>query len=303
MKKIIVIVAGLGLLLVVVFFVLRSRPATIIFVGDMNFDRYIRQVSDKNGDDFVFSCVADFLQEADLVVGNLEGPITDRASVSVNSVVGSPQNFIFTFPPGVAKRLKQNNIRLVNLGNNHVDDFGETGIASTQNFLQEAGVDYFGGFRGAEPIFRTKLGGTKISFISYNQFGGDSPQKVATKIKEEKKNGQTVIVYTHWSEEYISANSAIKNTAKLFADAGARLIIGSHPHVILPSAKIHSTSSGQVGDATVYYSLGNFIFDQYWNSDVSTGLALAVTIKDGEMELVEHRVIMNKDGRTCLADN
>ena len=78
----------------------------------------------------------------------------------------------------------------------------------------------------------------------------------------------------------------------MFARAGADLIVGSHPHVILSSEKI--------GDTFVYYSLGNFIFDQYWNKEVSTGLVLEMNIKGDDIKIIEHKVVLGRDGRTCL---
>src|SRR3954463_6930781 len=74
-----------------------SRPH-VLFVGDLMFDRSIRTAMRANGDDYIFSCIDGTLQKADLVVGNLEGPITESASRSVGSKVGSPDNFVFTFP-------------------------------------------------------------------------------------------------------------------------------------------------------------------------------------------------------------
>jgi gamma-polyglutamate biosynthesis protein CapA len=270
-----------------VFFYSEKREAKILFVGDMVFDRYIRQVGNSKGENFVFSCIDSFLKDSDVVVGNLEGPITNNPSISQGTKPESPENFVFTFPPSTAKLLAKNNIKIVNLSNNHMNNFGTEGITSTKKYLEKAGVNYFG-----DNIYRTELGDQKISFISYNEFGGDSISKVAQKIAEEKKNSQIVFVYAHWGDEYSGVPMRVKNAANLFAQSGADLIIGSHPHIILPSEKI--------GDTAVYYSLGNFIFDQYWDENVSTGLVLEVDIKDGKIEILEHRVSLNRDGRTCL---
>jgi len=287
------------LLLVSFYFSYQKREASILFVGDMNFDRYIRQVGENKGEDFIFSCVGNFLKDSDVVIGNLEGPITDNPSISMGSEIGSSTNFVFTFPPTTAKLLAKNNIKIVNLGNNHIGNFGKDGMVSTKKYLSEAGVNYFGGLNGDEPIYRTKIGGNKISFVSYNEFGGDSAEKVAQKIKAEKNNEQMVFVYAHWGDEYVAPPQRIKNTVKLFAKAGVDFIIGSHPHVIQSSEKIPSSSSGQEG-TTVYYSLGNFIFDQYWNKEVSTGLVLEVNIKNTMVTIVDHQVSLGRDGRTCL---
>lgn len=269
-----------------------EEEARIFFVGDMSFDRHLRSVAEKKGEDFLFSCVGDFLKEADLVVGNLEGPITNKESISKGSIVGSPENFTFTFPTTTAKLLHKHNIRLVNLGNNHSDDFGIEGLLSTQKYLDGAGVKYFGGVFEIEPIVYKKIAGVDFVFISYNQFGGESPNKIADKIKKEKSDKNKVVVYTHWGEEYVSPNQSIKDTARLFAKSGADFVIGSHPHVVLEREKI--------GQTVVYYSLGNFLFDQYWNTDVSTGLVLELNIKDKNIGIVEHKVSLGRDGRTCL---
>jgi len=295
-KKVVLLVLALC---IIILFIMIVSPwsqgeARIMFVGDMFFDRYIRKVQNEKGGAFIFSCVGDFLKEADLVVGNLEGPITENASVSLGSKVGSPENFVFTFPTGTAALLARHNVHLVNLGNNHIANFGPSGIESTKEYLSRAGVDYFGGIDGDEPTHRTKIGGRKVTFISYNQFGGAPPSKIAEKIKDEVKEGRTVIVFTHWGEEYAEPTVHMRNTAKLFAEAGARLIIGSHPHVVLGSEAIGST--------TVYYSLGNFIFDQYWESAVATGLLLDVGVRGDQVNITERKVVMTRDGRTCLAD-
>jgi poly-gamma-glutamate synthesis protein (capsule biosynthesis protein) len=274
--------------------VFKNNQTKILFVGDMFFDRYIRQVANSKGGNFIFSCIGGFLKNSDLVIGNLEGPITDNPSKSMGTKIGSSDNYVFTFPTSTAKLLASNNIGIVDLGDNHIGNFGQEGISSTKKYLNEAGVNYFGGLSGDEPIYLADIGGIKTSFISYNEFGGEAPENVAQKIMSEKNNGRTVFVYAHWGDEYSDAPVRVKNAAILFAQSGADFIIGSHPHIVLPSEKI--------GNTTVYYSLGNFIFDQYWNSDVSTGLVLEMNVKNGKLETIEHKVSLNRDGRTCLVD-
>ncbi len=288
----------------------KDNEANVLFVGDMFFDRYIRQVMADKGGDYVFSCLDHFLKDSDLVVGNLEGPITDNQSRSLGSAIGSPDNFVFTFPSTTAELLADHNIKLINLGNNHIGNFGADGIFSTKRYLNKAGLKYFGGLGGQMPVqaketvYRARLGGNAVSFLSYNEFGGDNSWQVAQKIVAEKADGRVVIVYAHWGEEYSAPPERVKETAKLFAKSGADFIIGSHPHVVLASELIPKDSFGQDERpyATVYYSLGNFIFDQYWNKEVSTGLVLELNIQ-GEptnWTIVEHKVSLLRDGRACL---
>lgn len=275
-----------------VFDFLPASEARIIFVGDMLFDRQIRVIAERHGGDHIFSCIEDLLESTEVVIGNLEGPITSYPSRSVGSVIGSPENFVFTFPPSTAELLARHNFGIVNIGNNHIGNMGRGGFEQTRTYLEEADVSYFGGLYGQEYVHQRDIGKIKVSFVSYNEFGGLSPEDVAGKIKEERLLGRIVIVYTHWGDEYIDSSARLRPIAKLFAESGASLVIGSHPHVVLPSEII--------GETTIYYSLGNFIFDQYWNEDVRNGLAVEVVLsKNGVEEILEHPVEIKRDGTTC----
>lgn len=266
----------------------------ILFTGDMMYDRYIRKVSSVKGQDYILSCISPLLQSVDMVVGNLEGPITTNTSVSLGSVVGSPNNYQFTFATSTAELLKRHNFQIVNIGNNHIGNFGLEGVSSTKEYLKRAGVGYFGGLKGSDSVYRTTIQGVLISFVSYNQFGGDSVDTITRVIAEEKKTGNTVVVYTHWGEEYIDATPQIKRFAHLFVDSGADLIIGSHPHVV-QSHEVYKS-------VPIYYSLGNFVFDQYFSADVKNGLTLLVSLtKQGEIQIEEIPVEIGTDGRVCVA--
>lgn len=297
---------GLTVIILTAFFVFyQQKEVKILFVGDMFFDRTIRKIMYEKGPDHIFSCIDDFLKTADVVVGNLEGPITENASVSLLSQVGDENNYTFTFPTQTAKLLAKNNIKVVSLGNNHIGNFGKEGIASTKKYLEEAGVDYFASSAEASAkeedlIYRTKIKGNRLSFIAYNEFGGESKEKVAEKIKKEKSKGQKVVVFAHWGEEYIEPVLRVKTAAKLFAKSGANFIVGSHPHVIQSNEILEIKNEDGIKKVPVYYSLGNFIFDQYWNSKVSTGLLLEVSLKGDDFNITPHRVSLTRDGTTCL---
>lgn len=269
-----------------------SSSVSLLFVGDMMFDRYIRQVVNKHSSDFLFSCINPLLQAHDVVIGNLEGPITSNPSTSMGTKVGSSENYFFTFPTTTATLLYDKNIRIVSLGNNHIQNQGHDGISQTHTALKESQVAYFGGLIGDNHVYRTRVQGIPISFISYNQFGGEKQDSIAKLISEEKVLGRVVIVYAHWGEEYQEETAVMRLTAKLFAESGADLIVGSHPHIV--------QSHEMIGSTPVYYSLGNFIFDQYFQDDVMKGLALSVTINlRHEITIEEHMVTLGKDGRTC----
>lgn len=265
---------------------------TIFAAGDMLFDRKIRQMSELYGADHPFSCIQSVIAQADFAVANLEGPITENASRSVGSVVGSSDNYVFTFPTTTASLLARHNFKAVSVGNNHILNFGYSGLWATQVLLGEAGVGYFGGVSGNEGLFETEVNGVRLVFVGYNEFGGSSAKEVAKLIQEESADGRRVIVYAHWGDEYVDSSPRLRPIAKLFAESGASAVIGGHPHVVL--------GSEYIGETLVYYSLGNFIFDQYWNEDVRNGLALMLTVpKEGRISALEHPVEIQRDGRTC----
>jgi hypothetical protein len=159
----------------------QHETVSVLFVGDMFFDRFIRRVMETAGGDYVFSCMYPLLAQADFVVGNLEGPITPYASVTRENSVNEPDHFKFTFPPSVAETLKRHNFAGVNIGNNHIGNFGLEGMRTTREYLDAAGVGHFGGLSGDEPVLHKDSNEVPLSFISYNQFGGDSAEMVAKK--------------------------------------------------------------------------------------------------------------------------
>jgi len=249
------------------------KPIKIIFGGDLMFDRNIRLQAEKfGGYDFFFTNLAPLFQEADLVVANLEGPITKFSSQSVGTLPGSPKNFIFTFSPAVVETLAKNNFYLLNLGNNHILNFGLEGLAQTKNYLKVAGIGYFGNTGDDEErYFIWQKDNLKIGFVNYNQFVPNGFALAKEDILKARPQADLIILYAHWGEEYQEEpNKLIKEQAHQLAEAGADLIIGSHPHVVQP-AELYQGKK-------IYYSLGNFLFDQYFSPETQKGLLVVLTI-------------------------
>lgn len=271
--------------------------AKILFLGDLMFDRWIRQVSEKKGGDFVFEKVDALLKSEDLVVGNLEGPITENPSVSVNTLMGEKNNYIFTFPPETAENIYNENIRLVSLGNNHILNFGEDGLQKTKSYLTAAGVDFFGDTgKNSERFFIKEIKGARIAFVNYNQFSGAGSRNVLDDLREVKKmQPDFAVVYAHWGTEFVAEPSEkIKESAHQFIDEGADLVIGSHPHVM----QIKEIYKGK----TIYYSLGNFIFDQYFDSNTQNGMVVQAEFdaENKKINFKEYFVRMEKNGQTSV---
>jgi len=272
------------------------------------FDRSVRSVFDKHGGDYLFSCVDSTLKDADMVVANLEGPITDNSSLSVGSVVGAPRNFIFTFPLTTADLLKQHHIGIVNTGNNHILNFGTEGLYDTYRALEHGGVAYFGQAAGLAYVYRTTINGVPLEFINYNEFSPGSESGVSAnasttiaQIQRARDDGFLPIVYTHWGIEYATTSPEYVHVlAHQFVDAGAIAVFGSHPHVVEDKETYISTKLGTGKGAPIYYSLGNFIFDQYWNEQVTHGLLLKLTFDpNGLTGIKEIPIVLNTDRTVC----
>src|SRR3989344_7610009 len=207
--------------------------ATVLFGGDVMFDRSIRTTIEEKGGDYIFSCINDVLRDSDLVVANLEGPITSTSSVSVGSTVGGKNNYTFTFATSTAALLYEHNIRLVSIGNNHIMNFSRWGLGETKRYLDEAGVGYFGD-PGAQSVAESRLNGIPITFINYNEFApaehtdilgyvGMSSTTIR-QIREARAAGELPVVYTHWGIEYATTSSAYsRELAHRFIDAGAEI--------------------------------------------------------------------------------
>ncbi len=302
-----------------------SNGVKILFVGDMMFDRHIREAVEKYGDgdyDYVLKPIKDKLAEYNLVVGNLEGPITDNNSISVNTKIGEGKNFVFTFDPAVAKVLAENNIKLVNLGNNHIFNQGAKGLEQTKKYLDESGVEYFGDTGVSDVIARNevmkqsrddengsgsprpfgarddrvtfkKISGIRVSFVSYNYSVGNSDEQTVENIKLAKEQSDVIIVCPHWGTEYKTGDpgNSVRVLAYRFVDAGADAVIGTHPHVVQLSEEYNGKK--------IYYSLGNFVFDQYFQKETMEGLGVEMTVNPGgALEFNELKFEMTKRGQT-----
>lgn len=252
---------------------------------------------DERGGDFIFSCINPMLDGADIVVGNLEGPITAHPSRSLGTIPDDGDNYVFTFPVATADLLARHNVRMVNLGNNHILNFDSSGVASTTELLTKAGVGYFGD-PSNESVAAGRFDGVPLAFVSYNEFdmktgAAQAASTTLAHIVAARADGYLPVVYTHWGQEYATSSSPAQQTlAHQFIDAGAEIVIGSHPHVV----QEHEFYKNKY----IYYSLGNFIFDQYWSAEVSHGLLLEVELTGSGVAWVrEIPVELGRDRRTC----
>lgn len=279
-----------------------SPHPRLLFLGDLMYDRNIRTKAQQNGGSrWPLQPLEPLMQSYDVVVANLEGPITSNPSTSVGSQPGSSRNFIFTFPEDTAPALAQQANFIVCLGNNHILNQGEDGVASTKNALEATNIPYFGWTTletdPSQRVHVQTIQGSTFAFVNFNQFVRDGH---ATALKdlawaESQPEIDATILMPHWGNEYQpTANAIIRGWATEFIEAGADLIIGGHPHVVQDFAEI--------GGVPVYFSLGNTVFDQYFSPEVMKGLAVGATWNPAEKtwSFEEYPLRVQTNGQTTL---
>lgn len=270
-----------------------SKPISLLFVGDIMLDRSIRKDGELYGYENIFACLEEEFKKHDEVIGNLEGTITSNKSVSRDAEYLSPESYRFTFDKKSVEKLRNIGLSIVSIGNNHIRDFGNDGITQTIQSGSEINLDIFGDPRTSSQRYIIKnIEGNRVAFIVYNQFFGTVNQTLED-LEVAKKTSDIQIIFTHWGDEYLPVREDIKTLAHNFVDKGADLIIGTHPHVIQENEKYK--------DIEIFYSLGNFIFDQYWEEAVRNGLLVTVLIED--KKIISTQKIFSESIRhkgTCL---
>lgn len=240
-----------------------SEPLTLLFVGDVMLDRAVASHAKAKGDHALFAGVADLFSGVDHVVANLEGTITTYPSVAVPN----SEDLRFTFDPHFATLLKTLGITIVSLSNNHTDDFGKEGYAQTKRYLSEVGVSFFGSSDNTELSRQIQVRGRNTCFVGYEGFINASTTPVVREIQRLRPLCAFVITTMHDGAEYQATSTAHQqNAAHAFVDAGADVVIGTHPHVVQP-IEIYKGKA-------IFYSLGNFMFDQDFSFATTHGIAV-----------------------------
>ncbi len=245
-----------------------EKNTTILFTGDIMLDRAIRNVINEKGFDYIFEDIKSIFSGNDLVVGNLEGTITENESVAVKN-----NNILhFTFATTTAKELKDLGFSGFSLANNHSLDFYQAGFIETKNNLDNAGLFSFGHPLNNQNLsYEQKINGENICFVGYHSLYATSTVNIINEINKIKSECDFLIIFSHWGVEYQDEESEDqRNEAYEFIDNGADLVVGAHPHVIEP-IEIYKNKA-------IFYSLGNFIFDQDFSLRTRQGIVVKVTL-------------------------
>ena len=162
---------------------------------------------------------------------------------------------------------------------NHTMDQGVDGVINCMNFWEtnHPEIKYLGIHKSEEEsreIYVYEKDGFRVSMLNYTYgLNGSQPpsdkkylidildeDKVRDDIRRAKEISDCIVVFPHWGTEYsLEISSEQKKWAKIFADEGVTLVIGTHPHVIEPVEWVEGTDGNSM---LVYYSLGNFVSAQ-----------------------------------------
>jgi len=216
-----------------------------------------------NGGKGFFAAVREALK-ADLVMGNLEEPITEDTGTG-KCGAAAKNCFQFRVPPSYAGHLKEAGFELLNMANNHGHDYGPAGFRNTQEALEEHGLQHTG---APDEITVMDVEGVRVGVAGFSPYPWSNPlvdvDAAAEVVKKAASEADIVVVQVHMGAEgsamthvkpgteiYVGENRGdpIK-FARAMVDAGADLIVGHGPHVL----RAMEFYKGRL----IAYSLGNF---------------------------------------------
>ena len=246
----------------------QRQESTIVMTGDILLDRGVRQVIQRKGIDALFTKGIDSLfSTADIVVGNLECPAT-----TIKRPV--QKRYIFRAEPQWLPALKKHGFTHLNLCNNHSIDQGREGLADTWRNIEKSGMMPVGVGRNmqeaARPVLLTStprrvwlLTSLRLALENWAYLDDrptvsqESMESLISRIKELKKADSTaiVIVSLHWGGEHtLQPVPRQRLEAHRLIDAGADALVCHHTHTL--------QTIEEYKGRMIYYSIGNFIFDQ-----------------------------------------
>lgn len=261
----------------------KPEPLKILFGGDIFLDRSIRRTIEENSVDYPWVNIETFLKSYKYKVANLEGPVWNREKRAPNG------SFSFAFQEDYVQKLKDLGFTALSLANNHTLNEGEEGLVNSREFLEKIGIAYFGDPLNAPEysFWVTEWEGKRLAFVGEHDLVPNNQKAILQKVTELKTEGYFVVVYPHWGPEYdLDIPAVEQERAHALVDAGADLIIGAHPHVVQP-IEIYK-------DKVIFYSLGNFLFDQYFSYDTLHGLLVEAIFEDVGIKFVLHPTAQDK---------
>ena len=215
--------------------------------GDSRIGQITNFLSEMKGDNYSYYLrnVRKIFEADDLTIVNMEGTFTNKTN-------NADKKFVFQGPPELAQIFTSSSVEAVTMANNHTLDYLRAGYEDTIATLKAAGIRYFGN----EYVTTINVKGINVGLFGYSVWdsSGATRDKITSAIKQLRNNGADIVIaYYHWGVEhsYYPVKYQI-DIAHHTIDAGADLVLGSHPHVIQGIAEYKGKN--------IVYSLGNFCF-------------------------------------------
>ncbi len=268
----------------------RSKRARLVFGGDVMLGRYVgRLAAERRDPSWPLRDLSEFLRSADAAFVNLESPFSDRDPINKS-------NMVFRAAPEMIAALQAAGVDVVSTANNHARDCGAHGVEFTLDWLEQHGIAAAGSGKSSEAAHAGAVierNGTRFGFLgyTYDQSNGnfkDIDDRVAVMDLGQMRRdvaailarADVAIVSMHAGVEYSKKPVARQvEFARAAIDAGARVVVGHHPHV----AQEWEPYRGGV----IFYSLGNLVFDQFQRRETQRGLLAEVLFEDARLARVE----------------
>ncbi len=276
----------------------------LLVVGDIMMGRYVGVKIARSGNpNHSFEYTANYLSSFDITVAQLEAPLSGNVPLT-------SEGMILVAQPETVTGLTNAGIDLVFNSSNHFGDAWSDGMKENFQILKQNNIQYSGAGRNISEAFSPQFiekNNQKIGFLGFvsimpDSYGASLDQpgtawidlnsetdlsRVQTIIHDTKNKCDLLFVNFHWGTEYTpDPTPAQIKFAHAAIDAGADLIIGTHPHVV----QADEVYQGKY----IIYSLGNFIMDQMWSQETTEGVLLPVEIVNGKIistDLVPTQII------------
>lgn len=283
----IVLILSLSSLLTICFIPIQKvpkpeKPINITFTGDVMLGRGVDSVLHENPQPFKY--ILNITNNTDLTIINLESPVTYSNNQSEKLVT-------FKADPQFIKFLKEGGVDVACLANNHIMDYGMSGLNDTMKNLKNNGIMYVGVGSNIQEAYKpliVNIKGKKIAIIEASEFVDEYSQPatknrpgfapiswdhIKSAIHQAKIMGANYIICEfHYGNEYHRIpNEFQRMISHKCIDEGAFMVIGHHPHVVESIEKY----KGHL----IFYSLGNCVFDQQ-NPETKKSMIIVVTIKN-----------------------
>jgi len=245
----------------------KEKKVALVAVGDVMLGRSVGVVLARKDDQtYPFRKLKEKLVAADIFLINLESPIFDPCPLTNGGMR-------FCTDQKAIGGLIFAGVDVANLANNHIYNYGQKGYQMTVDKLKESGIDFI----DADNLAVIEKDGVTFGFLGFDLVSNQYPDEfMAERILMAKKEATILIVSVHWGAEYGKKESdKQQHWGRWMVDSGADLVIGHHPHVVLP-IEIYQ-------GVPIIYSLGNFIFDQMWSQETREGVLGKFVFSDGNL--------------------